>query len=172
MSHLNPVAGMTGDQKAAQTIFGVVPGAPKVNQKIGNNPQMYMSGDLPKIPGLTSIGGASTGIVAAEAAKWHAMTGALAMQSQAEIALLKKEVAATGLVTASLSDSYQALLPTMTKLTANAATESAAIVAQLQAGKLTVDQARAKIIQLNAQVEAMIAQASICLLYTSDAADE
>ncbi len=161
MSHLNPVAGMTGDQKAQQTIFGVVPGAPKVNQKIGNNPQMYMSGDLPKIPGLTSIGGASTGIVAAEAAKWHAMTGALAMQSQAEIALLKKEVAATGLVTASLSDSYQALLPTMTKLTANAATESAAIVAQLQAGKLTVDQARAKIIQLNAQVEAMIAQASV-----------
>ena len=161
MSHLNPVAGMTLDQKAQQTIFGVVPGAPKVNQKIGNNPQMYMSGDLPKIPGLTSIGGASTGIVAAEAAKWHAMTGALAMQSQAEIALLKKEVAATGLVTASLSDSYQALLPTMTKLTANAATESAAIVAQLQAGKLTVDQARAKIIQLNAQVEAMIAQASV-----------
>jgi TP901 family phage tail tape measure protein len=161
MSHLNPVAGMTLDQKSQQTIFGVVPGAPKVNQKIGNNPQMYMSGDLPKIPGLTSIGGASTGIVAAEAAKWHAMTGALAMQSQDEIALLKKEVAATGLVTASLSDSYQALLPTMTKLTANAATESAAIVAQLQAGKVTVDQARAKIIQLNAQVESMIAQASV-----------
>jgi TP901 family phage tail tape measure protein len=161
MSHLNPVAGMTLDQKSQQTIFGVVPGAPKVNQKIGNNPQMYMSGDLPKIPGLTSIGGASTGIVAAEAAKWHAMTGALAMQSQAEITLLKKEVHATGLITSSLSDSYQALLPTMTKLTANAATESAAIVAQLQAGKLTVDQARAKIIQLNAQVEAMIAQASV-----------
>ena len=161
MSHLNPVAGMTGDQKAAQTIFGVVPGAPKVNQKIGNNPQMYMSGDLPKIQGLTSVGGASTGIVAAEAAKWHAMTGALAMQSQAEITLLKKEVAATGLITTSLSDSYQALLPTMTTLTANAATESAAIVAQLQAGKLTVDQARAKIIQLNAQVESMIAQASV-----------
>jgi len=161
MSHLNPVAGMTSDQKAAQTIFGVVPGAPKVNQKIGNNPQMYMSGDLPKIPGLTSIGGASTGIVAAEAAKWHAMTGALAMQSQAEITLLKKEVAATGLITSGLSDSYQALLPTMTKLTANAAVESAAIVAQLQAGKITVDQARIKIIQLNAQVESMIAQASV-----------
>jgi TP901 family phage tail tape measure protein len=160
MSHLNPVAGMSTDAKAAQTIFGVVPGAPKVNQKIGNNPQMYMSGDLPKIQGLTSIGGASTGIVAEEAAKWHAMTGALAMQSEAEIALLKKEVNATGLITTELSDSYQALLPTMTKLTANAATESAAIVAELQAGKLTVDQARAKIIALNAQVETMIAQAS------------
>jgi len=161
MSHLNPVAGMTLDQKSQQTIFSTVPGAPKVNQKIGNNPQMYMSGDLPKIPGLTSIGGASTGIVAAEAAKWHAMTGALAMQSETEIALLKKEVQTTGLITSSLSDSYQALLPTMTKLTANAATESAAIVAELQAGKITVDQARSKIIQLNAQVESMIAQASI-----------
>ena len=160
MSHLNPVAGMSTDARAAQTIFGVVPGAPKVNQKIGNNPQMYMSGDLPKIPGLTSIGGASTGIVAEEAAKWHAMTGALAMQSQAEIATLKKEVAMTGLITTELSDSYQALLPTMTKLTQNAAVESAAIVAELQAGKITVDQARAKIIQLNAQVESMIAQAS------------
>jgi TP901 family phage tail tape measure protein len=161
MSHLNPVAGMTLDQKSQQTIFGVVPGAPKVNQKIGNNPQMYMDGDLPKIPGLTSIGGASTGIVAAEAAKWHAMTGALAMQSEAEITLLKKEVASTGLITSSLSDSYQALLPTMTELTANAAKQSAAIVAQLQAGTIQVDQARAKIIQLNAQVESMIAQASI-----------
>lgn len=161
MSHLNPVAGMTLDQKAAQTIFGVVPGAPKVNQKIGNNPQMYMSGDLPKIQGLTSIGGASTGIVAEEAAKWHAMTGALAMQSSAEIETLKKEVASTGLITTELSDSYQALLPTMTKLTQNAAAESAAIVAELQAGKITVDQARAKIVQLNAQVESMIAQASV-----------
>ena len=160
MSHLNPVAGMSTDSRAAQTIFGVVPGAPKVNQKIGNNPQMYMSGDLPKIPGLTSIGGASTGIVAEEAAKWHAMTGALAMQSQAEIAVLKKEVATTGLITAELSDSYQALLPTMTKLTQNAAAESAAIVAELQAGKITVDAARAKIITLNAQVESMIAQAA------------
>ena len=160
MSHLNPVAGMSTDAKAAQTIFGVVPGAPKVNQKIGNNPQMYMSGDLPKIPGLTSIGGASTGIVAEEAAKWHAMTGALAMQSQAEIELLKKEVNATGLITTELSDSYQALLPTMVKLTTNAATESAAIVAELQAGKITVDVARSKIIALNAQVESMIAQAS------------
>jgi len=161
MSHLNPVAGMTTDARAAQTIFGVVPGAPKVNQKIGNNPQMYMSGDLPKIQGLTSIGGASTGIVAEEAAKWHAMTGALAMQSAAEIETLKKEVASTGLITTELSDSYQALLPTMTKLTQNAATESAAIVAELQAGKITVDQARAKIVQLNAEVESMIAQASV-----------
>jgi TP901 family phage tail tape measure protein len=161
MSHMNPVAGMTTEQRSAQTIFGVVPGAPKVNQKISNNPQMYMSGDLPKIEGLTSIKGVSTGVVAEEAAKWHAMTGALAMQSEAEIKLLKQEVSRTGLITTELSDSYQALLPTMTTLTANAAKESAAIVAELQQGKITVDQARGKIIALNAEVEAMISGAAI-----------
>jgi len=161
MSHVNSVAGMTTDQKAAQTIFGVVPGAPKVNQKIGNNPQMYMSGDLPKIPGLTSANGVSTGIVAEEAAKWHAMTGALAMQSDAEIKILKQEVARTGLITSELSASYEALLPTMTNLVSNAAKESAVIVADLQAGKLTVDQARAKIIALNTQVEGMLAGAAV-----------
>ena len=161
MSHMNPVAGMTIDQRSAQTIFGVVPGAPKVNQKISNNPQMYMSGDLPKIEGVTSIKGVSTGVVAEEAAKWHAMTGALAMQSEAEIKLLKQEVARTGLITTELSDSYQALLPTMTDLVQNAAKESAAIVADLQAGKIQVDQAKAKIIALNSQVENMLAGAAV-----------
>ena len=161
MSHMNPVAGMTAEQKAAQTIFGVVPGAPKVNQKISNNPQMYMSGDMPQVEGLTSIKGTSTGVVAAEAAKWHAMTGALAMQSEAEIKALKTEVSRTGLITRELSDSYEALLPTMTDLTANAAKQSAAIVAELQAGTIQVDQARAKIMALNAQVERMIADAAV-----------
>ena len=157
-SHLNAVSSMTDEQKAAQTIFGVVPGAPLVNQKISNNPQMYMSGDMPKIEGLTSIRGVSTGIVAGEAAKFHSMTGALGMQSQQELELLKREVAATGLITQSLSDSYQALLPEMTQLTNMAAAESAEIVAELQARKITMDQARAKIAALNATVESMMGE--------------
>ena len=159
-SHLNPVSGMTAEQRSAQTIFGVVPGAPLVNQKISNNPQMYMSGDLPKVAGASAVRGVSTGIVAEEAAKFHSMTGALAMQSKEEIALLKREVAATGLITTSLSDSYQALLPEMSRITSLAATESAQIVAELQASKITVDQARAKIIALNQQIEAMMGQAA------------
>jgi TP901 family phage tail tape measure protein len=159
-SHPNPVSQMTPEQKAAQTIFGIVPGAPLVNQKISNNPQMYMSGDLPKVEGVSSIRGVSTGIVAEEAAKWHAMTGALAMQSKEEIALLKREVAATGLITTSLSDSYQALLPEMSRLTSLAAFESAQIVADLQASKITVEQARARVIALNQQIEAMMGQAA------------
>ena len=159
-SHLNPVSRMTAEERSAQTIFGVVPGAPLVNQKISNNPQMYMSGDLPKVAGASAIRGVSTGIVSEEAAKWHAMTGALAMQSKQEIALLKREVAATGLITTSLSDSYQALLPEMSRITTLAATESAQIVAELQASKINVDQARAKIIALNRQIEAMMGQAA------------
>ena len=158
MSHMNPVAGMTEQQKLAQTLFGVVPGAPRVNNKIKDNPQMYMSGDLPKIEGLTSVRGVSTGVVAEEAAKWHAMTGAMAMQSEAEIEVLRREVAATGTITTSLSDSYQTLLPQMTALTSKAAAASAQIVAELQAGKLTVDQARAKIVQLNYEIEAAMGQ--------------
>ena len=157
-SHMEPVSQMSTERREGQTVFGVVPGAPIVNQKIGANPQIYMEEDLPKIPGLTSIKGVSTGVVSQEAAKWHSMSAALAMQSESEIALLKREVATTGLVTSSLSDSYQAMLPEMTRLTSLAASESKLIVAELQQGKITVDQARAKIIALNAQIEAMMAQ--------------
>ena len=159
-SHPNPVSRMSQAEKDAQTIFGIVPGATKVNQKISNNPQMYMGSDLPKVSGVSAIKGVSTGIVAGEAAKWHAMTGALAMQSKEEIELLKREVAATGLITTSLSDSYQALLPQMSRITTLAATESAEIVAQLQASKITVDEARARVIALNQQIEAMMGQAA------------
>jgi len=158
MSHTRPVAGMTTEEKSAQNIFGVVPGPAPVNQRIGKNPQIYMTGELPRVPGITEIGKVSTGIVADEAAKWHSMTAALAMQSQEEIALLKKEVAATGAVTTELSTSYQALLPKMTNITTLAAEQSRLIVADLEASKITVDQARAKVIQLNARIEAMMAE--------------
>ena len=162
-SHVNPVGQMTTSQKQMQTIFGVVPGSESVNSRVSNNPQMYMNKDMPRVPGLTEINGASTGIVAAEAAKWHAMTGALAMQSQAEIKLLKTEVAQTGLITSELSASYQALLPEMTRLTTQAATESAAIVAEMQAGKINVDQAMLKIRTLNAEIEAMMGQSATAI---------
>jgi TP901 family phage tail tape measure protein len=153
MSHLIP----SGNPQDG-TIFGTVPGAKPVNIRVGRNPQAYMDADLPKIPGLTSIGGTSTGIVAAEAAKWHAMTAAISMQSEAELKVLKAEVMATGTVTSSLSDSYRALLPEFTQITELAAKETAAIVQQVQASKITVEQARARIISLNATVEAMLAE--------------
>ncbi|NDB58753.1 hypothetical protein EB001_09925, partial [bacterium] len=157
-AHFNPVALMTEEQKLAQTIFSMAPAPGPVNLQIGKNPQMYMESDLPKIEKVSSIKGVSTGVVAQEAAKWHSMTAALAMQSEQELQQLKAEVIATGTITDSLSTSYQALLPQMTNLTANAARESAEIVAQLQAGKLTVDQARSQIMALNARIEAMMAE--------------
>jgi TP901 family phage tail tape measure protein len=153
MSHMIPA-----QTNQPGTIFGTVPGAAPVNIRIGKNPQAYMNADMPKIPGVTSVNGISTGVVAAEAAKWHAMTAAIAMQSEAEIKLLKTEVMATGTVTSSLSDSYQALLPQFSEITQLAAAETQAIVQQLQASKITVEQARAKVIQLNATVEAMLAE--------------
>ena len=158
MSHVIPTGSKTPQQRADETIFSTVPGPKPVNLRLSNSAQTYMNDDLPRINGVTSVNGVSNGIVAAEAAKWHSMTAALAMQSKAEIAQLKAEVAATGTVTASLTDSYQALLPQMTKITSLAADETALIVNQLQAGKITVEAARAKIFALNAQVEAMMVQ--------------
>jgi TP901 family phage tail tape measure protein len=158
MSHLIPTGSKTPEQRANETIFSTVPGPKPVNQRISNSAQVYMTDDMPKIPGITSVNGVSTGIVAGEAAKWHSMTAAIAMQSKAEIAQLKTEIAATGTITSSLSDSYNALLPQMTKITALAADETALIVKQLQAGKITVEAARTKIFALNAQVEAMMVQ--------------
>jgi len=153
MSHLIPAG-----TPQMGTIFGTVPGAKPVNIKVGKNPQPYMSGDLPLIPGLTSSNGVATGIVAAEAAKWHAMTAAISMQSEAELKVLKAEVMATGTVTASLSDAYQSLLPQFSEITDLAAAEVKAIVAEVQANKITVEAARAKIIALNSTVEAMLAE--------------
>ena len=153
MSHMIPAG-----SPQMGTIFGTVPGAGPVNVRIGKNPQSYMNQDLPRIPGVTSVNGISTGIVSQEAAKWHAMTAAIAMQSESELALLKKEVMATGTITSSLSDSYQALLPEFSDITELAAQETALIVKQLQQSKITADEARLKVIQLNATIEAMLAE--------------
>jgi TP901 family phage tail tape measure protein len=164
--HMNPLANMTQAEKDAQNIFSFVPGPGPVNLKIGRNPQAYMSSDLPKIDKLTAIGGASTGVVAQEAAKWHSMTAALSMQSEQEIAQLKAQVAATGAITDSLSESYQMLLPKFSEITANAAQEVSLIVSEVKANKITVDQARARIVALNAQVEAMMAETSAAIAAT------
>ena len=153
MSHLIP----SGSPQLG-TIFGTVPGAGPVNLRIGKNPQSYMNTDLPRIPGVTSVNGISTGVVAQEAAKWHSMTAAIAMQSEAELKILKAEVQATGTITSSLADSYQALLPEFSEITDLAAQETALIVKQLQQSKITADEARLKVIQLNATVEAMLAE--------------
>ena len=155
-SHMVPRSGMSEAQRLQQTMFGMVPGSIPVNQKIGQNPQIYMNEQLPNVPGLTTVGGVSTGVVASEAARHHAMIAALGMQSKAEIESLKKTIIATGTVNKEFMTTFDDILPIVSRLTDNAARESAMIVAELRAGKLTVEAARAKIIALNLQTEQMI----------------
>jgi TP901 family phage tail tape measure protein len=157
-AHHNPRSGMSQSQRDSQTIHSVTPAPIPVNQKIGAVPQIFMGENFPQYEGLTTVNKVSTGIVAGEAAKWHAMMGSLSMMTKQEVAALKKEIARTGTFSAEINSTFSQLLPAMTNLTSNAATQSAAIVRQLQAGKLTVDAARAKIIAINSELEMLMAQ--------------
>ena len=175
----HPLAGSMGTRASThmvprtmdqpRTMFGLVPGSVPLNALIGENPQVYMKEPLPEILGVTAaqgtrnIGGSrqsfqvSTGVVSEEAARSHAMLAALGMQSKAEILELKKSIALTGVVNKEFMDTFDDILPQVRVLTDSAATQSAAIVAELQAGKMSIEQARARIIQLNIQTEQMIA---------------
>ncbi|NDB63607.1 MAG: phage tail tape measure protein, partial [Nitrosopumilaceae archaeon] len=148
MSHIIP-----RDPARPASIFGGVPGATPVNQAIGRNMQIYMDDALPHVPGVTAIKGVSTGIVASEAARFHALMATLGMQTEAEVAALKKTIALGGTVSSQLLDTFDDILPITSRLSQNAATQSAAIVAELRAGKITVDTAKAQILAVNAQLE-------------------
>ena len=160
-THMVARASLTEQQRLQQTIFGLVPGSIPLNQKIGEAPQIYMQERLPNIPGVTSVGGVSTGVVAGEAARWHAMTATLAMQSKAEIEALKKQMVATGVLSKDFMNQFDDMLPIISKITDNAARESALIVAELRAGKITVEAAKSKIIALNLEIERMIGSAAV-----------
>ncbi len=171
----NPLAGQMGTRASGhmvprkvdqpRSIFGLVPTSIPVNAAIGENPMIYSEGDLPDVPGLTSIAAnrtvngikktvpVSTGIVASEAAKHHAYMAALAMQSKAEFEALKKTLAITGTASKEFIDLFDDILPITSQLTAKAATQSAGIVAELKAGKINVAQAREQIIALNVAIE-------------------
>ena len=158
-THMVPRSSLSEEQRMQQTIFGLVPGSEPVNRKIGQNPQIYMHDQLPNVPGLTTVNGVSTGVVSAEAARWHAMMATLGMQSKEEIANLKKTIATTGVVSKEFMNQFDQVLPVVSSITDNAAKESALIVGQLRAGKITVDQAKTQIIELNLQIERMISEA-------------
>ena len=160
-SHMNPRGLMSETERLNQTFFGMVPGSTPVNQKISANPQIYAESDLPNIPGLTRINGTSTGVVAAEAAKWHAMMATLGMQSKQEIDSLKKSIASTGVATQQFMSIFDDVLPAVSNITRNAAIESRAIIAQLEAGAMNVQQARSEIIALNSRTEALIAETTM-----------
>jgi len=150
-AHLNP-----RDPNNPSSIFGLTLQPVPVNRKIGATPQILMSERLPDIPGLTTVSGVSTGVVAAEHAKFAALMATLGVQSQQEIDALKKTIGLGGQVSRELLDTFDDILPITQRLTANAAIQSASIVAELRAGTINVQQARAQIIAINAQLEALM----------------
>lgn len=111
---------------------------------------------LPNVPGLTTVGGVSTGIVAGEAARFQALMATLAMQTEAEVATLKQTISLGGTVSADLLQTFDDILPLTASVADNAAQQSALIVGQLRAGKMTVEQARAEIMAINAAMEAQL----------------
>ena len=149
MSHIRP-----RDLNAPATLFGGVPGAIPVNRGISRTPQMYMHDRLPNVEGLTSVKGISTGIVSGEAAKFHALMATLGMQTEQEVATLKKTIAMGGTVSRELLDTFDDILPITQRFADSAATQSALIVQQMRNAEITVDQAKARILALNAQIEA------------------
>ena len=162
-SHMNPTAGKTATERAQETIFSVVPGPIPVNRKIGATPQIMMSGDQPAVPGLSTMHGVSTGIVASEAAKWHSMMGMLAMLSKREVDTVKKEIATTGTMSQEFMGIYSSLFPVISSLTSNAADQSQAVIRQAKANQISVEAARAEIIRINAELEMLTAQATTTL---------
>jgi TP901 family phage tail tape measure protein len=149
MSHINP-----RDPNNPATIFGGVPGAVPVNRGISRTPQIYMQDRLPNYEGITSVKGISTGIVPGEAAKFHALMATLGMQTEQEVAALKKTIAMGGTVSRELLDTFDDILPITQRFADSAATQAAAIVQQMRNAEITVDQAKARILALNAQIEA------------------
>jgi TP901 family phage tail tape measure protein len=150
-AHLNP-----RDPNNPSSIFGLTLQPVPVNRRIGATPQILMSERLPDVPGLTTMSGVSTGVVAAEHAKFAALMATLGVQSQQEIDALKKTIGLGGQVSRELLDTFDDILPITQRLTANAAAQSASIVAELRAGTINVQQARAQIIAVNAQLEALM----------------
>jgi TP901 family phage tail tape measure protein len=159
-AHGNPVGLMTKAEKGLQTIHSVTPNPIPVNRAIGKNPQIFSYQEMPNIPGLTTIKGVSTGIVAGEAAKWHSLMATLSMQTKQEVATLKKEIYTTGTISQEFLSTYSTILPQMTSVIDNAVIESQKIIQQVEMGKLRVDQAQQKIIAINAQLEADMASTS------------
>jgi hypothetical protein len=87
------------------------------------------------------------------------MMATLAMQSKEEIATLKKQIVATGTVSKDLMVQFDGMLTVVSQLTTSAAQQSAAIVSQLRAVTINIEQARSRIIQLNLEIERMMVQA-------------
>jgi TP901 family phage tail tape measure protein len=188
----HPLAGREGTRSFAHmvprktdqpgSIFGVVQSSGPVNTLVGENPMIYAADDLPNIPGLTTIErsvktaagrqpmAVSTGVVIDEVAKQHALMAALAMQGKQELIEIEDTLKNSGMLTVGFMQTFDDILPETSRIAKNAAAASQAIIAEVQAGKVTVEQARAKIIQLNIAVEQEIIETMSLLAASRGAA--
>jgi hypothetical protein len=155
-AHYNPQARLTEEQRLQQTFHTAIPLDPSTNKKIGENPQvMMMPGQgIAKVQGLTMINGATTGINAAESAKWNAMMTTMAMRTKSEMQAVEKVLIETGQLPAEFMADFNVILPKMQAIATTAAESSARVARSAEQGILSVKAAQSEIEAINA---AMIA---------------
>ena len=153
-AHYNPQSQLTEAQRLQQTFHTSVPLDPMTNKKIGSNPQMMVAPGtkLPVVPGLTTINGASTGINATEAAKWHTMMTVMAMRSKDEMVALERIIDTTGKLPAEFMSDFGVILPKMEQITNTAAASASRVAAAAERGIISVERAQAALTAINAKM--------------------
>ena len=153
-AHYNPQSKLSEEARLAQTFHTSVPLDPSTNKKIGQNPQMMaMPGsNVPNVPGLTTINGASTAINATEAARWHTQMTVMAMRSKEEMAAVERIIDSTGKLPAEFMADFSHILPKMEAITSTAAASSARVAAAAEAGILSVERSQAALTAINAKM--------------------
>jgi TP901 family phage tail tape measure protein len=153
-AHYNPQARLSEEARLAQTFHTSVPLDPTTNKKIGENPQMMvMPGTgIPKVPGLTTINGATTGVNAIEAAKWNTMMTTMAMRTKSQMAEVERVLATTGQLPAEFMSDFSLILPKMQTIAKTAAESSLRVARSAEAGILTVEQSQRALQAINARM--------------------
>jgi TP901 family phage tail tape measure protein len=153
-AHYNPQARLSEEDRLKQTFHTSVPLDPTTNKKIGENPQMMvMPGTgVPKVPGLTTINGATTGVNAVEAAKWNTMMTTMAMRTKTQMAEVERVLDSTGQLPAEFMADFNLILPKMQKIAATAAESSLRVARSAEAGILTVEESQRALQAINARM--------------------
>jgi TP901 family phage tail tape measure protein len=153
-AHYNPQARLSEEDRLKQTFHTSIPLDPTTNKKIGENPQMMvMPGTgIPKVPGLTMINGATTGVNAVEAAKWNTMMTTMAMRTKTQMAEVERVLDTTGQLPAEFMADFNLILPKMQNIAATAAQSSARVARSAEAGILTVEESQRALQAINAKM--------------------
>jgi TP901 family phage tail tape measure protein len=153
-AHYNPQARLSEEERLKQTFHTSIPLDPSTNKKIGENPQMMvMPGTgVPKVPGLTMINGATTGVNAVEAAKWNTMMTTMAMRTKGQMAEVERVLDSTGQLPAEFMADFNLILPKMQRIAQTAAESSARVARSADAGIITVEESQRALQAINAKM--------------------